>query len=267
MLCTSSAGTSITRTCSCGLGRCGRLLRRCSRSPGWGATFCFQGLLRGGNPVATGDYAGSVTREFLTLFAWNVGVALIAIGANTLRSMNTPLGYLLLAVQAPRYGAVWGTGSLGVGTGARIEPSLSVLVERSGPLEITAMVAIVVATRDVMIWHQQSGPRWRAEFERVRSPVTGRSDGASGRSSSAAICCWRSRTTGKHSPSPVSRDGTFLSPWCLLTEVGTPKSERLEYDRDTRPGKHEYSRNPNNRTVGEAICCTCAIYYSRLNSP
>lgn len=129
-----------------------------------------QGLLRGANPAAPTTYAGSIPREFLTLFAWNVGVTLIAIGANTLRSVNTPLGYVLLAVQVPQYGIVWGTGSLAVGTGRRIVPSLSVIVERSGPLELTGIVAVVVATRGVMLWHQQSGPRWREEFERVRSP-------------------------------------------------------------------------------------------------
>ncbi|WP_254840818.1 hypothetical protein [Natronomonas marina] len=129
-----------------------------------------RGVLRGGNPVASMEYVGSVPREFLTLFAWNVGVSIVAIGANTLRSVNTPLGYVMLAVQAPGYGAVWGTGSLAVGTGARVVPSLAVLVERSGPLEITAMVAVVVATRGVMLWHQRAGPRWREEFERVRSP-------------------------------------------------------------------------------------------------
>ena len=128
------------------------------------------GLLRGSNPAASISYAGSVWREFLTLFAWNVGVTLVAVGANTLRSVNTPLGYVVLVVQAPQYGMVWGTGSLAVGSGARIPPSLSVLVERSGPLEITAVVAVVAATREVMLWHQRSGPRWHEEFERVRSP-------------------------------------------------------------------------------------------------
>jgi hypothetical protein len=97
-------------------------------------------------------------------------VSLIAIGANTLRSVNTPMGYVIEVIQAPWYGAVWGTGSLAIGTGARIVPSLTVLVERSGPMEITAIVAIVVATRGVMIWHQESGPRWREEFDRVQSP-------------------------------------------------------------------------------------------------
>jgi hypothetical protein len=129
-----------------------------------------QGFLRGGNPAATADYAGSVSREFLTLFGWNVAVSLIAVVANTLRSLHTPLGYVIQVVQAPRYGATWGTGSLAIGTGERIAPSLAVLVERSGPMEITAFVAIVVATRGVMLWHQESGPRWREEFERVRSP-------------------------------------------------------------------------------------------------
>jgi hypothetical protein len=128
------------------------------------------GLLRGSNPGASIPYAGSVWREFLTLFAWNVGVTVVAVGANTLRSVNTPLGYVVLVVQAVQYGVVWGTGSLAVGSGTRIAPSLTVLVERSGPMEVTAVVAVVVATRGVMLWHQRSGPRWREEFERVRSP-------------------------------------------------------------------------------------------------
>ncbi|WP_348612435.1 hypothetical protein [Halobaculum rarum] len=138
----------------------------------WILSYLFfpQGLLRGGNPGATTGYAGSVMWEFLWLFGWNVGVSLIAVGANTLRSVNTPMGYVIEVVQAPWYGAVWGTGSLAIGTGERIAPSLTVLVERSGPMEITAFVAIVVATRGVMLWHQKSGPRWREEFDRVRSP-------------------------------------------------------------------------------------------------
>ena len=138
----------------------------------WVLSYLFlpQGLLRGGNPGATTGYAGSITREFLWLFGWNVGVSLIAIGANTLRSVNTPMGYVIEVVQAPWYGAVWGTGSLAIGLGERIAPSLAVLVERSGPMEITAIVAVVVATRGVMLWHQKSGPRWKKEFERVRSP-------------------------------------------------------------------------------------------------
>lgn len=138
----------------------------------WVLSYVFlpQGLLRGGNPGAPTGYAGSITREFLSLFAWNVGASVIAVAANTLRSVNTPMGYVIEVVQAPWYGAVWGTGSLAIGTGERIVPSLNVLVERSGPMEITAVVAIVVATRGVMLWHQESGPRWKEEFERVRSP-------------------------------------------------------------------------------------------------
>ncbi|KPN29208.1 hypothetical protein SY89_03442 [Halolamina pelagica] len=138
----------------------------------WVLSYLFlpQGILRGGNPTASRAYAGSVSREFLTLFGWNVAISLVAVAANTFRSVHTPLGYVVQVVQAPRYGAVWGTGSLAIGTGERIVPSLAVLVERSGPMEITAMVAIVVATRGVMVWHQKSGPRWKEEFERVRSP-------------------------------------------------------------------------------------------------
>ncbi|MFC7174981.1 hypothetical protein ACFQL0_19745 [Haloplanus litoreus] len=135
----------------------------------WILSYLFlpQGLLRGGNPGAATGYAGTITREFLWLFGWNVGVSLIAVGANTLRSVNTPMGYVIEVVQAPWYGAVWGTGSLAIGTGERIVPSLTVLFERSGPMEITALVAVVVATRGVMLWHQESGPRWKEEFVRA----------------------------------------------------------------------------------------------------
>ena len=141
-------------------------------STAWIVSYHFlpQGFLRSGNPVASAPFSGSVWREFLTLFGWNVAVSFIAIGANTFRSVNTPLGYVLQVIQAPRYGAVWGTGSLAIGAGDRVVPSLAVIVERSGPMELTAFVAIVVATRGVMIWHQQSGPRWKEPFDRVQSP-------------------------------------------------------------------------------------------------
>ncbi len=133
-----------------------------------------QGLLRGGNPAATPEFAGSVQREFLTLFGWNVGVSFIVIAANTLRSIHTPLGYVLEVVQAPRYGAVWGTGSLAIGAGERMTPSLAVLVERSGPMEITAMVAIAVATRGLMVWQQETGPRWKNHSNVYNRPGIGR---------------------------------------------------------------------------------------------
>jgi hypothetical protein len=118
--------------------------------------FLPQGLLRGGNPGASTGYAGSITREFLWLFGWNVGVSLIAIGVNTFRSVNTPMGYVVEVVQAPWYRTVWGRRSLAIGSGERIAASLNVLVERSGPMEITAIVAIVVATRGVQLWHPTS---------------------------------------------------------------------------------------------------------------
>jgi hypothetical protein len=122
--------------------------------------------LRGGNPGTSTGYAGSITREFLRLFGWNVGVSLIAIGANTFRSVNTPMGTVI-----DRPGALVRGGGPGRSPSgrARIAPSLSVLVERSGSAEIAA----IVATRGVMILCQESGPRWRGEFDRVR-PGTGR---------------------------------------------------------------------------------------------
>lgn len=129
-----------------------------------------EGLLRGRSAASTlPTYAGSVRTEFLTIFAWNLGVAVLVVAANTFRSVETPLGYLVVAVNWVLGGLIWGTGSLAVETG-RFAPSLSVALGRSGVYELTAYVAVAVATRGVMIWHQRSGPRWREEFEHVRSP-------------------------------------------------------------------------------------------------
>lgn len=129
-----------------------------------------EGLLRGASAAsALPEYAGSVWAEFATLFAWNLGVCVLVAAANTFRSVETPLGYLVVAVNWVQGGLVWGTGSLLVGTG-RFAPSLSVALGRSGLYELTAFVAVAVATRGVMVWHQRAGPRWREEFERVRSP-------------------------------------------------------------------------------------------------
>lgn len=128
------------------------------------------GLLRGTNAAsALPEYAGSVAAEFATLLAWNLGVCLLVVAANAFRSVGTPLGYLVVAVNWVQGALVWGTGSLAVET-PRFAPSLSVALGRSGVYELTAYVAVAVATRGVMVWHQQSGPRWREEFERVRSP-------------------------------------------------------------------------------------------------
>ncbi|MFC7081571.1 hypothetical protein [Halorussus caseinilyticus] len=128
------------------------------------------GLLRGSSAAsALPEYAGSVRAEFLTIFAWNLGVCVLVVAANAFRSVRTPLGYLVVAVHWVRGALVWATGSLAVETG-RFAPSLSVALGRSGVYELTAYVAVAVATRGVMVWHQRSGPRWREEFERVRSP-------------------------------------------------------------------------------------------------
>ncbi|QLG50619.2 hypothetical protein [Natrinema halophilum] len=130
-----------------------------------------EGLLRGTSlayftPVETGD----AERAFLRIFAWNLFIAGgITVIANMFRSVNTPLGYLVVLVSTVNGALVWGTGSLALGTG-RIEPSLATVLGRSGTFELSAFVLIAVATREVMIWHQRSPPRWREDFERVRSP-------------------------------------------------------------------------------------------------
>ncbi|NHN61101.1 MULTISPECIES: hypothetical protein [Halorussus] len=138
----------------------------------WTLSYSFlpAGLLRGTSAAsALPEYAGSVRAEFLTIFAWNLGVCALVVAANTFRSVGTPLGYLVVVVNWVQGAVVWGTGSLLV-EAPRFAPSLSVALSRSGVYELTAYVAVAVATRGVMVWHQRSGPRWREEFERVRSP-------------------------------------------------------------------------------------------------
>ena len=129
-----------------------------------------EGLLRRtGGPGPLSSTADTVTAEFLSIFAWNLGFSLIVVAANTFRSVRTPMGYLVVLVMWVQGAVIWGTNSLTVQTG-RLAPSLSVVLGRSGVYELTALVAIGVATRGVLVWHQRSGPRWREEFERVRSP-------------------------------------------------------------------------------------------------
>jgi hypothetical protein len=127
------------------------------------------GLLAGGGASVLPEYAGSVTAEFLTIMAWNLGFALVVVGANTFRSVRTPMGYLVVLVLWVQGALVWGTDSLAISAG-RLAPSLSVALGRSGLYELTAFVAVAVATRGVMLWHQPATPRWSVEFDRVRSP-------------------------------------------------------------------------------------------------
>jgi hypothetical protein len=128
-----------------------------------------EGILRGAAGVgARTPYLGDVRAEFLSILGFNLLFTLVLVGANTFRSVETPLGHLVLLVTFVQGGLVWGSNSLVIQAG-RLEPSLAVALGRSGLYELTAFVAIAVATRGVMLWHQESGPRWREEFERVRS--------------------------------------------------------------------------------------------------
>jgi hypothetical protein len=128
-----------------------------------------EGILRGAAGVgARTPYLGDVRAEFLSILGFNLLFTLVLVGANTFRSVETPLGHLVLLVTFVQGGLVWGSNSLVIQAG-RLEPSLAVALGRSGLYELTAFVAIAVATRGVMLWYQESGPRWREEFERVRS--------------------------------------------------------------------------------------------------
>ncbi|MFB6130825.1 MAG: hypothetical protein ABEJ28_08405 [Salinigranum sp.] len=129
-----------------------------------------EGLLLSTNSARTpGGYAGSVPAEFLTIFAINLAGCVVIAAANTLRSIRTPAGYVVVASVWLQGAVTWGTNSLAIEAG-RLAPSVSVLVGRSGLYELTAYVAVAVATRELVVWHQRSGPRWREEFERRYSP-------------------------------------------------------------------------------------------------
>jgi hypothetical protein len=129
-----------------------------------------EGLLRSTNTSRLlPEYAGSVWAEFLMIFAINLTGCLVIAAFNTLRSIRTPAGYVIVASVWIQGAITWGTNSLAIEAG-RLAPSLSVLLSRGGIFELTAYVAVAVATRELVIWHQQSGPRWREEFERLYSP-------------------------------------------------------------------------------------------------
>jgi len=129
-----------------------------------------EGLLRSTNTSRLlPEYAGSVSAEFLTIFAVNLATAAIVAAMNVFRSLRTPASYVVVALVWIQGAVVWGTNSLAIEAG-RLAPSLSVLLGRSGIFELTAYVAVAVATRGLMLWHQRGTPRWREEFERVRSP-------------------------------------------------------------------------------------------------
>lgn len=129
-----------------------------------------EGLLRRtGGPGPLSTTASTVGAEFASILAWNLGFSLLVVAANTFRSVRTPMGYLVVLVMWLQGAVIWGTNSLTVQAG-RLAPSLEVLLGRSGVFELTALVAIAVATRGVMVWHQRTGPRLKEEFVRVRGP-------------------------------------------------------------------------------------------------
>lgn len=129
-----------------------------------------EGLLRGSLGADAPVVGATVASTFARIFAWNLALgALPVVAFNLLRSVHTPVSYVVLALTWAQGGLVYGTNSLGIQAG-RLAPSVLTLVSRSGLYELSAYVLFAVATRSLYLWHQQSGPRWREEFERVRSP-------------------------------------------------------------------------------------------------
>jgi hypothetical protein len=68
-----------------------------------------QGLApRAGGPGPLSTTAETVTIEFLSIFAWNLGFSLIVLAANTFRSVRTPMGYLAVLVMRVQGAVIWG---------------------------------------------------------------------------------------------------------------------------------------------------------------
>ena len=117
-----------------------------------------EGVLRGkllGQhiPVATPH----VVTTFLRVFGVNVlaGCGFVAL-ANFCQAGNTSLGYPIVMYHAILYGILLGTNSFGISAPARLAPSLTTVLNRSGAFEITAYIAVAVATRGLVIWRQPS---------------------------------------------------------------------------------------------------------------
>jgi hypothetical protein len=117
-----------------------------------------EGVLRG---KLLGQYIPVETPRVITtllrVFGVNLlaGCGLVAL-ANLCQAGRTPLGYPIVMYHAILYGILLGTNSFGISAPARLAPSLKTVLNRSGAFEITAYIAVAVATRGLVIWRQPS---------------------------------------------------------------------------------------------------------------
>lgn len=117
-------------------------------------------LLAGRIPVETHQ----VLTTFLRVFAVNLLIACgLVVLSNLFRVGDTPLGYLVVMAHSILYAILLGTNSFGIPAPTRFAPSLRTVLARSGGFEITAYIAIAVATRELVMWQQRSWLDWHSE--------------------------------------------------------------------------------------------------------
>jgi hypothetical protein len=99
-------------------------------------------LTRGGLDVTS----ESVVGEWLRIFTYNLIPVVLTLLANlVLRVNGVPLGYIVPLYNVIGYGLFLGTNSFAIPYPQRLAPTLAIL-GRSGPYEMTALVAVAAAT-------------------------------------------------------------------------------------------------------------------------
>lgn len=82
-------------------------------------------------------------------------------GSNLIQWVRLPLGFIPALTAWAHYGLLLGTNSFAIPLTARAAPSLSLVLHRAGPYELTAYVLVAAATAQWSRWRQvgwTSGP-------------------------------------------------------------------------------------------------------------
>lgn len=124
-----------------------------------------EGALRGssGASMLPIDHLPPVSRT-LAVIAWNLlWMLLFAAGANLMQVRRWPLGLTAVLAMWLIYGLVLGTNSFAVPLPARPSPSLALVLQRSGFLELSAYLLTALATAPIARWRQDGWLSGRME--------------------------------------------------------------------------------------------------------
>ncbi|HEX6988223.1 MAG TPA: hypothetical protein VF282_02040 [Bacillota bacterium] len=144
----------------------------------WGAwwlgyTLLPEGVLRNtsGAAVVPLERLGGVARA-LAVLAWNGAAATLFVAcANLLRVRRLPLGTIPPLAYWTLYGLLLGTNSFAAPAPERLAPSLAVLLNRAGVLELNAYLLVAAATAGRARWEQQAW--WGGATRRVQPEPLG----------------------------------------------------------------------------------------------